>query len=601
MKQNFIFNELVIGCDRFIIPLPEHPKDISLDCCDLNETSENLKLLLSRMYHSKKADFAYFSDVCKLAVSFFDSINNSEYYMTILILNFYFWIDYDTCKARMLHNVPLTLELLSKLVTHFNHQLIRNTVALIGEIFSIFIVDKPKEVKPLKVSVSDYHTLQSNLFQKYQYILPNLPAPFISNQVSTAPSSPHQSLPPALKQVIDLHSEFLVIKDRDYLWYKESLELSKPKLKSSFSSKQDPFSLFIKAFLPSMHDFILQILKLLFMGAPLPSKYSNTPEASPFASTEFVKDQISAIHLEMNRYRESLFFFIARSLLNLMQALKSDDIILEYFKCLVTDANIIPLLLKIIQLKEPHKFIMGITDRQSLDTLEENATQCETTFQATFISLKILYKLSKNSIHRSVILATHKAPDILKKWTLINNQHLTLQCLKTLKQIFPFATRKFRQTNMKLASSIYCLLKFKPFEGFLKFEDVVAKQAEGEAQLSFQKKIIAHRLDKLLGVGHWSGLKQVEEDPELSFYKPSHSASVEDISLYTEQALKQSKDMIKLFMQTNVNHLVQEQNLLAAEDASLWIESFSDLLFTDDIVLEQEQAQVISIVVDEVS
>ena len=255
----FIYNELIIGCERFLKENTPISSDLIFDHTDMNKISEDLRSLLSSMYHNRIANFTYFSDICKLSIHLYDSVNTNEYYMCILILNLYFWIDQPTAKTLMLKNINLTLDLLSKITSHFNHQLIRNTIALIGEIFSIFANIKssnsPKS-DAMKITIDDYYKLQDSLHEKYQFILPNLPIPF-SNK-STPLIDPNMQpllpLPQGIKQVIDLYSQYLVIKDKDYCWYKEYQEIDKStklaamglgnKQNPTLSSKQDPFSLF---------------------------------------------------------------------------------------------------------------------------------------------------------------------------------------------------------------------------------------------------------------------------------------------------------------------------------------------------------------------
>eukprot|EP00835_Amoeboradix_gromovi_P003403 NODE_223_length_13915_cov_0.128257.p2 type:complete len:626 gc:universal NODE_223_length_13915_cov_0.128257:109-1986(+) len=613
----FIFNELVIGCDRFIKEDAPILVDLMFDGTDMSATSEHLKLLLSQMYHRKEADFRHFLDICRISIRLFDSVNTNEYYMSILILNLYSWIDKNGTKSIMLKNVDLILALLNKITTHFNHQLIRNTIALISQIFHIFATPSKTRKKTMQISIDDYYALQNNLFTRYQFILPNLPLPFVnkSSHSMDPNKQPIHPLPQSIKQVINLYSNYLTIKDKDYCWYREYQEMEKSASLTSMGisakqapslNKQDPFSLFVKAFVPNLNDFVLILLKLLLIGAPMPSKYGgNTPETSPYASTLFVKDQISAIHLEMNRYREALFYFIVEALLNLLDCLKSDDIILEYVKCLLNDANLIPLFLKILQFKDPVKFIQGIPDRSSLNILPEVGPYCTTTFKASLNAFKILNKISRHSVSRSIMLAVHKSPDVLKKWNLINNSEIQIASLKLLKIVFPYATRKFRQTNMKIASQIYCTLKFEPFESFLKFEDTAACQLKGDAKDIDNRKVISHKLDRLLGAGHWSNYGTSDENKEIGSFlriqsQFSISTSIEDVSAFTNEMMIESKEMIRLFISRDINQLVNEDDV-AAEEAQLWVQSFSDLFFSDDRIENEMEKEQALIVVDEIS
>ncbi|KAK4686751.1 hypothetical protein P7C73_g3374, partial [Tremellales sp. Uapishka_1] len=69
--------------------------------------------------------------------------------------------------------------------------------------------------------------------------------------------------------------------------------------------------------------------------------------------------------------------------------------------------------------------------------------------------LKILQKLTKHMAHRVGLLVHYKSWQVLKRILKINQPMLQLQALKLIKGQMPFCGRKWRQTNMKLITSIY--------------------------------------------------------------------------------------------------------------------------------------------------
>lgn len=76
-------------------------------------------------------------------------------------------------------------------------------------------------------------------------------------------------------------------------------------------------------------------------------------------------------------------------------------------------------------------------------------------FFATINFAKIMQKLSKGRSHRIWMLVQYKSSAVLKRVLRVMHPMLQLHVLKLIKSQVPFCGRKWRQTNMKVITSIY--------------------------------------------------------------------------------------------------------------------------------------------------
>jgi len=76
-------------------------------------------------------------------------------------------------------------------------------------------------------------------------------------------------------------------------------------------------------------------------------------------------------------------------------------------------------------------------------------------FFSTINFAKVMQKLSKGRSHRIWLLIQYKSSPILKRALKVQHSMLQLHILKLVKSQVPFCGRKWRQTNMKLITSIY--------------------------------------------------------------------------------------------------------------------------------------------------
>lgn len=76
-------------------------------------------------------------------------------------------------------------------------------------------------------------------------------------------------------------------------------------------------------------------------------------------------------------------------------------------------------------------------------------------FFSTINFAKIMQKLSKNRSHRIWMLIQYKSSPVLKRALKVQHPMFQLHILKIIKSQVPFCGRKWRQTNMKVITSIY--------------------------------------------------------------------------------------------------------------------------------------------------
>lgn len=76
-------------------------------------------------------------------------------------------------------------------------------------------------------------------------------------------------------------------------------------------------------------------------------------------------------------------------------------------------------------------------------------------FFATINFAKIMQKLSKHRSHRIWMLVQYKSSAVLKRVLRVSHPMLQLHTLKLIKSQVPFCGRKWRQSNMKVITSIY--------------------------------------------------------------------------------------------------------------------------------------------------
>ncbi|KAF8631239.1 hypothetical protein AX15_002568 [Amanita polypyramis BW_CC] len=100
---------------------------------------------------------------------------------------------------------------------------------------------------------------------------------------------------------------------------------------------------------------------------------------------------------------------------------------------------------------------------------------------------RIMHKLSKGRSHRIGMLVQYKSSAVLKRVLRVNHPMLQLHILKLIKSQVPFCGRKWRQSNMKVITSIY--LNCRPD---LRDEWLTGIEVEDPADAQAQEQALRH-------------------------------------------------------------------------------------------------------------
>ncbi|PFH52639.1 hypothetical protein AMATHDRAFT_139711 [Amanita thiersii Skay4041] len=100
---------------------------------------------------------------------------------------------------------------------------------------------------------------------------------------------------------------------------------------------------------------------------------------------------------------------------------------------------------------------------------------------------RIMQKLSKGRSHRIGMLVQYRSSAVLKRVLRVNHPMLQLQILKLIKSQVPFCGRKWRQSNMKVITSIY--LNCRPD---LRDEWLTGIEVEDPADAQSQEQALRH-------------------------------------------------------------------------------------------------------------
>ncbi|KAJ9479176.1 Factor arrest protein 11 [Pseudozyma hubeiensis] len=122
---------------------------------------------------------------------------------------------------------------------------------------------------------------------------------------------------------------------------------------------------------------------------------------------------------------------------------------------------------------------------------------------------RILQKLTKRKVHRILLLVQYKSSAILKRSLKVPHQGLELYVLKVIKSQIPFCGRKWRQSNMRVITSIYLNCRPDLRDEWLSGSDVEADVEDSlpqEQALRSLVKFYNHtRFGPPPGAGHGEG------------------------------------------------------------------------------------------------
>ncbi|WWC70433.1 uncharacterized protein I206_104384 [Kwoniella pini CBS 10737] len=157
-------------------------------------------------------------------------------------------------------------------------------------------------------------------------------------------------------------------------------------------------------------------------------------------------------------------------------------------------------------------------------------------FFTTVNFLKILQKITKHRNHRTYMLTTYKSSQILKRMLKVNHPMSQLQILKLIKSQMPWCGRKWRQTNMKVITSIY--LNCRPE---LRDDWLAGTDQETELEDALPQEYALRSLVQFYNKRHYSAHLAPLPSPEPS-HKRSNSTSavtLEDPALHHAHAHSQ--------------------------------------------------------------
>ncbi|GAB1601835.1 striatin-interacting protein 1 homolog isoform X1 [Argonauta hians] len=243
-----------------------------------------------------------------------------------------------------------------------------------------------------------------------------------------------------------------------------------------------PTELLYQAFLPSLPQYSIALLKILLAASPTSKSESINilNDVLPYLPDEQEADnqnrttvlQSCKLEIDINRHKEIIIKAISALLLLLLKHFKLNHIYqFEFLSQHLVLANCIPLVLKffnqdimnyvanknsIVALDFPSCVIgeqVEITS-ENLDSGEDQAFCWRNLFSCINL-LRILNKLMKWKHARTMMLVVFKAPPILKRALTVRQPMMQLYVLKLLKMQTKYLGRQWRKSNMKSMSAIY--------------------------------------------------------------------------------------------------------------------------------------------------
>ncbi|KIY73791.1 N1221-domain-containing protein [Cylindrobasidium torrendii FP15055 ss-10] len=168
-------------------------------------------------------------------------------------------------------------------------------------------------------------------------------------------------------------------------------------------------------------------------------------------------------------------------------------------------------------------------------------------FFATINFAKIMQKLSKHRSHRIWMLVQYKSSAVLKRILKVQHPLLQLHLLKLIKSQVPFCGRKWRQTNMKVITSIY--LNCRPD---LRDEWLTGTESDDATEASAQETALRHLVKfyntRRYGAAHANisqqalqhrrtgsmsqSLDGLHPGPELSMIRPTNTPNLQDADVF---------------------------------------------------------------------
>ncbi|ODQ51919.1 N1221-domain-containing protein [Saitoella complicata NRRL Y-17804] len=260
--------------------------------------------------------------------------------------------------------------------------------------------------------------------------------------------------------------------------------------------------------LPELQSFVVVLLKVLLATTNIDSSDDDTKSSPILISLSSDSKHLSETDIDERRTREIMAKTISATLLLLLKWFRVSHVFkFEYLAQLLVDSNSLLLLVKIFandlstavaektEIKEQNFFrfcnlhsaqpqppertqgttagaalkkaagAVGATSNWEMpdDGRQDHDTQPPVqigeyswrVFLATINYLKIMSKMVKRKAARNLLMVQYKASANLRKLLKIPHEELRVCTLKVMKCQVPFYGRKWRQSNMRIITSIY--------------------------------------------------------------------------------------------------------------------------------------------------
>ncbi|KAF9940111.1 Factor arrest protein 11 [Mortierella alpina] len=122
---------------------------------------------------------------------------------------------------------------------------------------------------------------------------------------------------------------------------------------------------------------------------------------------------------------------------------------------------------------------------------------CRRNMFAIINLLRVLQKLTKNKIHRVLLLVQYKSSAILKRLLKINHPDLQKYVYKALKSQVPFLGRKWRSSHMKVITGIYLYCRSNLRDDWISGADVERDLEEALPAEQQLRNLIRHYHDRV--------------------------------------------------------------------------------------------------------
>ncbi|KAH8118350.1 hypothetical protein DFH11DRAFT_1540546 [Phellopilus nigrolimitatus] len=307
-----------------------------------------------------------------------------------------------------------------------------------------------------------------------------------------------EDIPEELPDVALLNAKMSEVEDAIKQVNRNGNRAEVKKLKELREKKEDLMRLkrieqIYSAVLPNLSGWVLVLLKMLLATVSVnnlnqPPPPSSSSGAFPLVSARQPPPPPPTLdEIDLMRHREIMSKAVSAILLLTLKWFKASHAMkFHYLGQLLLESNCLLLILKMFTLQEVSNTVVSKADsqenkysrnpqaqrqedymlgpRQSSSRLLKGTREEEIelitdfswrNFFSSINFVKIMQKLSKHRSHRIWLLVQYKSSAILKRITKVSHPMLQLYVLKLIKSQVPYCGRKWRQSNMKVITTIY--------------------------------------------------------------------------------------------------------------------------------------------------